>query len=255
MDKEAFITRLNEASKSALKLARDFTFNEIAENLIYTIKPNNLDLSDHLTDFEKDNLNNRKKELNKTLTVNEVADRLILDNKVPVWINCSVIRSTRKITTIELQTSRRFRNDSELYHKMETYPPFHAVIMNPPYLFDSKEKFDVNWRYKKIQTAIKLRKAKKDLNKMIREKRESGKDFWFIFDQYCETLTKSKKAEIADKLRHAKMHVNGLTDGWFEFKNGLDLIYKSDKAELTEGELVDFEYLRKEIDKTLKNRF
>jgi hypothetical protein len=254
MDKDTFIIRLNEASKSALKLAREFTFNEIAENFIYTIKPNSLDLSNHLTDFEKGNLSNRKKELNKTLTVNEVADRVILENKVPVWINCSVVRATRKITTIELFTSRRFRDDSELHHKIETYPPFHAVIMNPPYLFDNKEKFDVNWRYKKIQTAIKLRKAKKDLNKMISEKRESGKDYWYIFDQFCETLNKSKKAEIADKLRSAKMHVNGLTDGWFEFKNELDLVYKSDKAELTKSELVDFEYLRKEIDKTLKNR-
>ncbi len=34
--------------------------------------------------------------------------------------------------------------------------------MNPPYLFDNKEKFDVNWRFNKIQTALKLRKAKKD---------------------------------------------------------------------------------------------
>jgi len=172
MDKETFITRLNEASNSALRFAKEFTFNQIAENMIYTIKPNSLDLSDHLTDFEKDNLRSRKKELNKTLTVNEVADRLILDNKVPVWINCSVIRSTRKISTIELFTSRRFRDDSELYHKLENYPPFHAVIINPPYLFDNNEKFDVNWRYKKLQTAINLRKAKRNLNEEIKKRKE-----------------------------------------------------------------------------------
>jgi hypothetical protein len=172
MDRETFITRLNEASISALKLAKEFTFNEIGENLIYKIKPNSLDLSDHLTGLEKENLSNRKKELNKSLTANEVADRLMFENKVPVWINCSVIRSTKKITTIELFTSRRFRDDSELYHKMETYPPFHVVIMNPPYLYDNKEKFDVNWRYKKIQTAIKLRKAKRNLNEEIKKRKE-----------------------------------------------------------------------------------
>jgi len=104
--------------------------------------------------------------------VNEVADRLILDNKVPVWINCSVIRSTRKISTIELFTSRRFRDDSELYHNLENYPPFHAVIINPPYLFDNKEKFDVNWRYKKLQTAINLRKVKRNLNEEIKKGKE-----------------------------------------------------------------------------------
>lgn len=167
MDKETFITRLNEASDSALKFTREFTFNSIAENLIFKIKPNSLDISDHLTDSEKENLIARKKELNKTLTANEVANRLVIENKVPIWINCTVIRSTKKITTIELFTSRRFRDDSELYHKVETYPPFHVVIMNPPYLFDNKEKFDVNWRFKKIQTSIKMRKAKKTLRQNI----------------------------------------------------------------------------------------
>ena len=91
-----------------------------AENLIFKIKPNSLDLSNHLTDSEKENLITRKKELNKILTANEVADRLIIEEKVPVWINCSVIRSTKKKTTIGLFTSRRFREDSELYHKNET---------------------------------------------------------------------------------------------------------------------------------------
>ena len=40
MDKETFITRLSEACNSALKLAREFTFNEIADNLIFKIKSN-----------------------------------------------------------------------------------------------------------------------------------------------------------------------------------------------------------------------
>jgi hypothetical protein len=161
MDKETFIIRLNRASESAVELAREFTFNEITEKLIYKIKPNSPDLSDHLTDLEKENLNSRKKELNKVFSAEEVSERLVLENKVPVWVNCSVIRSTKKITTIELCTSRRFREDSEIYHKIETYPPFHAVIVNPPYLFDNKEKFDVNWRFNKIQTAIKFKKSKK----------------------------------------------------------------------------------------------
>ncbi len=126
MDKETFIIRLNKASESALKVAREFTYNEISEKLMYKIKPNSLDLSNHLTDMEKENLISRKKELNKSLTASEVSERLVLENKVPIWINCSVIRSTKKMTTIELFTSRRFRKDSELYHEIETYPPFHA---------------------------------------------------------------------------------------------------------------------------------
>lgn len=162
MDKETFISRLNEACSSALKLARESTFNEITDNLIYTIKPNSFDLSDHLTDLEKENLSNRKKELNKTLTGNEVTDRLILDKKAPAWINCSVIGTSKGKTIIELLTSRRFRNENELYHQKEGYSPFHALIQLPPYLsMDLKEKFDINWRRKKIQTKIRMLKAKR----------------------------------------------------------------------------------------------
>ena len=63
MDKKTFITRLDEASNAALALARAFTFNKIAENVIFKIKPNSLDLGDYLTDSEKENLIARKKEI------------------------------------------------------------------------------------------------------------------------------------------------------------------------------------------------
>jgi len=156
MDKETFIVRLCKASDSAIRLAREFSVNMITENLIYRIKPNSLDLSDHLTDSEKENLIDRKKELNKSLKAIEVAERLMLENKVPVWINCSVIRSTKKLTTIELFTSRRFRDDAEIYHQEEMYPPFHAIIQLPPFVaVDSKERFDINWKSQKFKTLFR----------------------------------------------------------------------------------------------------
>lgn len=254
MDRETFKNRLELASESALRLAREFTYNEIAENLNYRINPNSLDLSDHLTDIEKENLNCRKREINKNFKIDEVIDRLTIEDKVPIWINCSVIRSTRKFTTIELFTSRRFRTDSDLYHKSENYPPFHAVISLPPYTpIDSKEKFDLNWRFKKIQTAIKLFKAKNDLKAEIKKKRESGKDYWYNFDQFCDNLTKRNRVDLVDELRNAKKCVNGLTDGWYDFKNQLYFIHESYNAELTKNELVDFEYLRNEIERILKS--
>jgi len=47
------------------------------------------------------------------------------------------------------------------------------MIQLPPYSpIDSKEKFDLNWRFNKIQTAIKLRKVKKVLNMEIRKRKE-----------------------------------------------------------------------------------
>lgn len=164
MDKEKFIVRLSEASESALSLARELTQNRFPENLVYKIKPNSLDLSDHLTDLEKENLISRKREIKKTLTVKQVAERLVIEDKVPVWINCSVIGTRKGEAIIELLTSRRFRSEIELYHQKEGNSPFHALIQLPPYLpIDSKDKFDINWRRKKIQTKIRMLKAKRNI--------------------------------------------------------------------------------------------
>lgn len=163
MDKEKFIDRLNEASESALNLARELTQNRFPENLVYKIKPNSFDLSDHLTDIEKESLISRKREIKKTLTVKQVAERLVIENKVPIWINCSVIGTRKGETIIVLLTSRRFRDEIELYHQKEGYSPFHALIQLPPYLpIDSKDKFDINWRRKKIRTKIKILKTKRN---------------------------------------------------------------------------------------------
>ena len=157
MEKEIFKNRLIESSESAKRLAREITTNRIAEDVIYRITPNSFDLSENLSQLEKEYLINRSKELRKTFTIDEVAERLIIDNKVPLWINCSVIRTNEKVTVIELVTSRRIGEDKELYNQQEKFPPFHVVIQFPPYLLiDSKKKFNINWRFQKVRTAFKL---------------------------------------------------------------------------------------------------
>jgi hypothetical protein len=255
VDRETFRQRLKSASESAVQIARKFTFNEICENFVYKIVPNCLDLSSYLTEFEIENLRSRRNELNKTFSAEEVSEKLIIENKVPVWINCSVIRSTRKETTIELLTSRRFRDDSELYHKSENYSPFHSLIQYPPYLqFDSAEKFDVNWRSKKIQTAFKLRKAKIALNAEIKKQKKRKENYWECYDRICESLGNRDKKEIFEKIKSAKALINGLTDGWAEFKIELDLLENSYKSELTKKELVDFEFLQSETKEILKRK-
>jgi len=255
VDRETFRQRLKSASESAVKLAREFTFNEIYENFVYKIVPNCLDSSSYLTEYEIENLECRRKELNIFFSAEEVLDKLIIENKVPVWINCSVIRSTRKKTTIELLTSRRFRDDSELYHKSENYSPFHSLIQFPPYFqFDSSEKFDVNWRDKKIQTAFKLRKAKIALKAEIKKRKELKENYWECYDRICESLGSRDKKEILEKLKSAKTLINGLTDGWAEFKNELDLLANSYNSEMTTNELVDLKFLQDETNEILKRR-
>jgi hypothetical protein len=247
MNKLTFITKLQLASESAIEIARKCTYNEIAQNLVYKIKPNSLELGPTLTSLEKENLIARKKELKRSFTTEEVANRLVQGNSVPDWINCSIIRSTKRKTTIELFTSRKFRDESKLCHQNGKNAPFHAMIVSPPYLLDNNEKFDVNWRYKSIQSAIKLSKARKALKKKILKRTESIDGYWATFDELCGSLAKRNKVEIAERLITAKTLVNGLTDGWHNYRKELDDIYGMSQEELTDKELVEMECLRRGI--------
>jgi hypothetical protein len=164
MDKQTFIDRLNAAGQHAVCLAKDLVFNDLSNNLFYTIQPNSFDMAEHLDDLEKSNLKWRKKEINKVFSLTEIADRLVVENRIPIWINCTIIKSTRKATIVQLLTSRRFRIDRELYFQNEVFPPFHVNIQFPPYIEpNSNERFDINWKNNRIQTFMRIWKARKKI--------------------------------------------------------------------------------------------
>ena len=110
MDNETFITRLNEASNSALKLAREFTFNSIADNLIFKIKPNSLDISDHLTDSEK--------EISKTIAGAYCPEKDVGDNPV---LQIAKLIIFPKIGKIEIKRPDKFGGDLKIkdYDELE----------------------------------------------------------------------------------------------------------------------------------------
>ncbi|HZY79658.1 MAG TPA: hypothetical protein VFE50_09055, partial [Cyclobacteriaceae bacterium] len=58
----------------------------------------------------------------------KVIDLIWNDNKVPLWINISVISIQNNRTTIELLMSRRLRAETDLNHVAEKFPPFHPVM-------------------------------------------------------------------------------------------------------------------------------
>ena len=86
MDKEIFLIRLNEARNSAVRFAKEFVINELSDNLIFRIKPNSFDFGNHIDELKKNNLIERKKELRKAFTINEITNQLVIGDKVPVWI-------------------------------------------------------------------------------------------------------------------------------------------------------------------------
>ena len=43
-------------------------------------------------------------------------------------------------------------------------------------------------------------------------------DYWKTFDNLIEQLSADNKTEIIADFKDAQKYVNGLTDGWYEFK-------------------------------------
>ncbi|HAF29513.1 MAG TPA: hypothetical protein DCG75_10740 [Bacteroidales bacterium] len=254
MDRDTFKNRLETAGKTAVDFARKFVWNKLSDNLIFVIQPNSLEISEYLNETEKQNLRERISELDEQLNLEEAIDRLFLNEKVPVWIDCSVIKSKKNHSVIQLLTSRRFRTDSELHHQSELYPPFHVNIQNPPYFdIDSKEKFEANWRYKKIQFAWNMYKAKRRLKRMLNEKYQK-ENYWNVFEDYCEKLDKAEQFELSNNLKEAKKYINGLTDGWHDYLEKIKQIKIDHESSLKPDDLITLNYLIKEVEKKINAR-
>ena len=55
-------------------------------------------------------------------------------------------------------------------------------------------------------------------------------EYWIRYDSLVKNLKKENQFELANKLVDAKKSVNGLTDGWFEFKNEFEVVIKQNKS-------------------------
>ena len=52
-------------------------------------------------------------------------------------------------------------------------------------------------------------------------------EYWQRYDTLCSNI-KSENNQLAEQLINAKLHVNGLTDGWYDFLNLFkELIFKN----------------------------
>jgi len=144
MRREKLRDNFEGAIDSLNKLTQELCENQLSDNYRFVIRPNQESVHNHLTENE---ISFHKKILtlkNRPLEKNETVDLLWTENKVPLWINVSVIKSTNNLTIVELLTSRRLRGESDLNHKANHFPPFHLLVPLPPGHKDG-EKFDINW--------------------------------------------------------------------------------------------------------------
>lgn len=79
-------------------------------------------------------------------------------------------------------------------------------------------------------------------------------DFWKMFDELIDLLHSDKKTSVIDEFKDAQKYVNGLTDGWYEFKFAFEKSLKLNRQHLTmeQNEIADF--LITKLNKSLTNR-
>ena len=65
---------------------------------------------------------------------------------------------------------------------------------------------------------------------MYKRQVNNWEEYWIRYDSLVKNLKKENQFELANKLVDAKKRVNGLTDGWFEFKNEFEVIIKQNKS-------------------------
>jgi predicted phosphohydrolase len=83
---------------------------------------------------------------------------------------------------------------------------------------------------------------------------QSWEDFWQLYRSLIQLSLENKQETIADKLKEAQRYVNGLTDGWHDFKNEFEKVISSNRKMLTREQLELANYLLTTLHESLTNR-
>lgn len=150
MDKQEFQHRLEESTKKLIEFTESLVYNSISDKIEFLIEPNSREISNHLDITEQQSLQKLNQLKDKLFDQTEVINHLYNSGKVPLWINTEVYLSKKHKTTIKLICSRRLRDDNDLNHKADAFPPFHITVPLPPWR-KQDEKFNINWKRQKLK--------------------------------------------------------------------------------------------------------
>lgn len=123
MTKSEFLFHLKGSSLIALKFAENYVKNKLTTGFKYNVILNGSNDNPKLVQFdiykEDDGI------IKLDLTDNEVVELLYRKNKIPVWININVLKSSRKSTTFNLLCAGRYSDDKkEFYYNDNGSGPF-----------------------------------------------------------------------------------------------------------------------------------
>lgn len=82
----------------------------------------------------------------------------------------------------------------------------------------------------------------------------SWQDYWKIFDELISLLNIDDQLEIVSEFKDAQKYVNGLTDGWYEFKFAFEKSLKSNSQNMTNEQNQIADFLLSSLTKSLNNR-
>lgn len=123
MTKSEFLFHLKGSSLIALKFAENYLKNKLTTDFKYNVILNASQDSPELSKFdiykEDDGI------IKLGLKDDEVVELLYRKNKVPVWIDINVLKSSRKSTTFNLLCAGRYSDDkNEFYYNENGSGPF-----------------------------------------------------------------------------------------------------------------------------------
>lgn len=78
-------------------------------------------------------------------------------------------------------------------------------------------------------------------------------DYWRLFDNLIDLLLADKLYNIVSEFKDAQKHVNGLTDGWYEFKFAFEKSMNSNGNRLTQKQLDIAKFLIVKLNESLRN--
>lgn len=155
MTKQEFSFRLKNASFIAIDFAERYVLDKLQPNFKYNVI---FTSSNHDNDTKFDFYPEDEGIIKLNLTDIEVIDLLYRKNKVPIWIDINVLKSSRKITTFNLLCAGRYSDDDdELYYNDDHAGPF--GIKSPTFPIGYKEgkkfKLEKDNAFRKLYLKIK----------------------------------------------------------------------------------------------------
>lgn len=135
MTQQEFSFRLKNASFTALDFAERYVSNKLKPNFRYNVI---FTFPNHDNNVKFDIYPEDEGIIKLNLTNIEVIDLLYRKNKVPIWIDINVLKSSRKTTTFNLLCAGRYSDDDdELYYNEDHAGPF--GIKSPTFPIGYKE--------------------------------------------------------------------------------------------------------------------